>query len=97
LETKGGSIVGGALQELRDEIGNWYGAIAEKKAGLVVNMPEKPDALVLYEQVREMGIPLVIGGIRDQPHIWMMEYRVCDTEVNIWNAIQASQNNPNQE
>jgi hypothetical protein len=32
---------------------------------------EKPDELKLYEQMRETGLPLVAGGLMDQPHIWL--------------------------
>lgn len=44
--------------------------------GLKVEIPEKPEALVLYQQCKTMGIPLVEGGLLDQPYYWMQEYAV---------------------
>jgi len=36
---------------------------------------------------QEMGIPLVEGGVRDQPYIWLMEYGICKNEVTLWETI----------
>jgi hypothetical protein len=44
------------------------------------SVPEKPDALRLYDQCKSTGLPLVAGGLLDQPHIWLMEYEACDQE-----------------
>ncbi len=77
------------LDRLRNEIRNYCGALNEIEMGLKPNpMPEKPEALVLFEQCNKMGIPLVAGGIRDQPHIWLMEYAVCAQEYELWNALR---------
>lgn len=83
----GGRLVQGELGALSEALENYFGAIAEIKEGLRVDLPEKPDALVFYEQVKELRMPLVEGAIMDQPHIWMMEYKLCDNQVKIWNAI----------
>lgn len=40
---------------------------------------------------KTMGIPLVEGGIVDQPHIWLMQYAVCAQEVELY---EASKNRP---
>ena len=49
--------------------------------GMKVTQPiEKPEALILYEQVTSFGLPLVSGGIMDQPHIWLQEYYVVYEE-----------------
>ena len=85
---QGGRIVGGALADLRSAIADHYGALAEIREGLPVAIPDKPDALVFYEMTIDMGIPLVNGGLRDQPHIWMMEYKICKNEVTIWEAVK---------
>lgn len=34
----------------------------------------------MYDQCRAMGIPLVQGGLQDQPHIWLLEYAICQQE-----------------
>jgi hypothetical protein len=39
-------------------------------------MPDKPEALEKLEQCEALGIPLVSGGVMDQPHIWLMEVGV---------------------
>ena len=87
METKGGRILGGKLDKLRDEIGNYFGTANERAQGLNPEKVEKPEAFRLYEQINAMGTPLVQGGIRDQPHIFMMEYRICEDEAIIWNRI----------
>jgi hypothetical protein len=91
MGTGGGSKLKGALQELRNGILDYFGALNMIEEGLKPDGPAaKPEALVLYEQIKDMGTPLVAGGIRDQPHIWMMEYRVCDEEVTIRKARRAA-------
>ena len=45
-------------------------------------IPEKPEALDLFQQCQMMGIPLVEGGVLDQPHIWAREYRIVYQEKN---------------
>ena len=83
--------MGERLKELREAIEQYFGLINEIRAGLKVRPEElqKPEALVLYEQCVQMGIPMVEGGIRDQPHIWLMEYAICSQETELWNAIQS--------
>lgn len=57
--------------------------------GMVVDpMPGKPEALEKYEQCKELGLPLVAGGLQDQPHIWLLEVGVIRNVLEI----QALQN-----
>jgi len=44
------------------------------KPSLVI---EKPDALVLYEQIKSTGVLLNAGGLLDQPYVFMLEYAIC--------------------
>jgi hypothetical protein len=77
------------LEQLRNEIRDYYGALNEIEMGLKpAKIPEKPEALVLYEQCQAFGIPLVQGGVRDQPHLWLMEYAVCAQERELWQALR---------
>jgi len=46
-------------------------------------------ALIRYEQCEAMGIPLVQGGLLDQPHIWLMEYGIVKHALLIWEAMQS--------
>jgi len=55
--------------------------------GLNPGIPKKPAALVFYEQTKELGLPLVEGGILDQPHIWLEQYAVCMQREQLWRGI----------
>lgn len=44
----------------------------------------KPTALIYYEMTIELGIPLVDGGIMDQPHIWLQMIGVIKHRESIW-------------
>ena len=55
---------------------NYYGSLNEMKEGLAADLPEKPQALVLWEQCTELQLPLVSGGLMDQPFIWLQEVAV---------------------
>jgi len=83
----GGSIIGGYLDELTDQLRDYYGALNEIKQGLTVKIPERPEALKRYEQCKSTGLPLVSGGLQDQPHIWLMEYDVVDNIKRIMTAV----------
>jgi hypothetical protein len=41
--------------------------------GMNISIPEKPDALKLLEQCEAFDIPLVAGGLMNQPHLWLRE------------------------
>jgi hypothetical protein len=45
--------------------------------------------MVLYEQCRDMGIPLVTGGLMDQPHIWLLEASVVKQETELLESLFA--------
>jgi len=86
METIGGSGVAEGLEALRDALQEYFGVLSSIKEGLPVKaVPEKPEALIKYDQCKAMGIPLVEGGLRDQPHIWLYEYAICQQqrELNI--------------
>jgi hypothetical protein len=44
----------------------------------------KPIALIYYEMTVELGIPLVDGGIMDQPYIWLQMIGVIKHRESIW-------------
>lgn len=77
------------MQKLADEIDEYRGGLNEVRLGArsVNKLPDKPEALILYEQIKEMGIPLVDGGIVDQPHIFMEQYAVCSTRTKLWDML----------
>lgn len=90
----GGRIVAGGLKELRDAIDNYYGGLNEVEMGASNKLPDKPDAMLRYEEIKELGVPLVEGGVMDQPHIFMMEYDVVRNKILMHTLIRARQNQP---
>ncbi len=69
----GGRFLEGKLQELDRALEDYYGAINMLKEGLTTSVPDKPEALKVLEQCESLDIPLVAGGLMDQPHIWLLE------------------------
>jgi hypothetical protein len=61
------------LKELESSLREYYGALNEMKMGIRNKMPPKPRALKVYEQCQELGLPLVGGGVIEQPYIWLQE------------------------
>ena len=49
-----------------------------------IKIPEKPEALEKFEQCEALGLPLVAGGLQDQPHIWLMEIGVILNVRNVF-------------
>jgi len=37
--------------------------------------------------IQEMRIPMVSGGLIDQPHLWLLEYRMIDQTVKMMQAL----------
>lgn len=80
----GGSDLARGLDELRLALYDYYGALNEVKtlsesnpsSVATVKVPEKPEALVLWEECQALELPLVSGGLIDQPHIWLEEVHV---------------------
>ena len=58
------------------ELMNFYGSINEQKMGVKPDSIEKPEAMILWEKCQEIGLPLVDGGLMDQPYIWLQEVAV---------------------
>lgn len=87
----GGSALEGELQKLAEDIDEYRGALNEVRLGArsAAKLPEKPEVLILYEQIKELGIPLVDGGLIDQPHIFMEQYAVCANRLAMWDMIDA--------
>lgn len=79
----GGRKLAQSLQALREALGNYYGALNQLRMGLKVSVPEKPKALIRYEQCQELGTTFVGGGIVDQPYLWMQEYKIVSDMVDL--------------
>lgn len=80
----GGIKVKEGLKDLEQALLDYYGALNELRmlqevsvgnTG-TVKIPEKPEALQLWEMCEAVGLPLFGGGLMDQPHIWLEELAV---------------------
>lgn len=89
----GGRLVAEKLDALRDALYDYYGTLNELRTALesqpqlasTIVVPQKPEALVLWEQCNEMNLPLVAGGAMDQPHIWLEEWAIVREVYNLFN------------
>ena len=61
--------------------------------GLNVKIPEKPEALVLYQQCKTLNLQLVDGGLVDQPHIWLQEVAVITDIEALYEVMRQKSNN----
>ena len=43
--------------------------------------PKKTDVLVTYEMCIKQRLPLVAGGLMDQPHFWLLEQEVIEQTI----------------
>lgn len=60
----------------------------ELRAGARTIPPQKPDCLILYELTE--NLPLVAGGLLDQPYIWTLQRLAISQEIEMIEAIQKS-------
>lgn len=89
----GGSGVAEGLKSLRAAIKEYFAVLSSVKDGLPVkSMPKKPQALLMFDQCKAMGIPLIDGGLQDQPHIWLLEYAICQQERELNSIHQKAKN-----
>lgn len=80
------------LKELESALREYFGALNEIKMGLTVkNMPPKPQALTWYERCKVLGIPLVSGGVSDQPYIWLQELAVVIEQKTFFELLEKRQ------
>lgn len=87
----GGSKLEGELQDLRKELENYFGFMNEVRMGLTTKIPEPPEALVRWHQCQTTGLPLVAGGLLDQPHIWLRELAVVIEISTLFERINREQ------
>ena len=85
MEPAGGAIVSERLDELEAALRDYFGALNEVNMGLKVRkMPPKPKAFVQYERCKTLGIPLVEGGVMNQPYLWLQELAVIIEEETLF-------------
>jgi hypothetical protein len=95
--SRGGIEVGEILDELGIELDEYYGTLNEIRMGALSTPPKpKPVPLQLYEMTKELGVPLVDGGVLDQPHIWLLMVGTIRQRESLWSSIidNATQQKP---
>jgi len=59
-------------------------------------MPPMPKPLVVYERCKKLGLPLVSGGVLDQPYVWLQQIAVIDEQEMLFRLLEKrSKGNPN--
>lgn len=85
--SSGGIEVGEILKELEYDLDEYYGTINEIRMGVNISPKPKPVPLQLYDMTKELGIPLVDGGVLDQPHIWLLMIGVIRQRETLWRSL----------
>ena len=65
------------MEELKTILWDYYGQLNELRLNIKIKPEDrvwKPEALIRYDQARDLGIPYVAGGLMDQPYYWMQEH-----------------------
>lgn len=83
----GGIILGELIEDLENRIDEYFGSVNEIRLGFRKVAADKPPELILYEQLIELQIPLIEGGLMDQPHIWIIQYATCKNRTAMWRSI----------
>lgn len=82
------------LDKLRTTLYDFYGYLNEITEGVKpTDSVEKPEALVLYEQIKSTGLFLNAGGLLEQPYIFMMEYAICSEVTSVFDALRKQKGN----
>lgn len=91
MDWHGGSAVADKLKELREYLYNYFGTLNEvSMLGYGTSeIPAKPEVLIRDEQCQALGLPLVAGGVIDQPYIWMQELAVLREVQAVFRAMEA--------
>lgn len=56
--------------------------------GLNTKPVDKPEALILWEQCLALDLPLVAGGLMDQPYYWILQVAVIRQEEQQFDIIE---------
>ena len=84
----GGRVLAEYLDWLRAELDDYFGALAEMSIQVHNERAyHKPLALIRYEQCKSLGVPLVQGGLVDQPYIWLMEWAIIEQVKTVFDTI----------
>lgn len=88
----GGVVLKERLDKLETALQNYYGALNEIRMGLKPKSPPvKPKSLVEYERCKDLGLPLVEGGVLDQPYIWLQEIAIIIEQKQLFELLAKRQ------
>lgn len=79
------------LDALARAVEDFEGALNQKAMNLPVEIPEKPEAMILDEQIRSSGLPLLPGGVMDQPWITMKEIQTVRNMRELYAVLRKQQ------
>ena len=90
----GGIIFEGELNELRGQLDEYYGFVAEVDFGITKpKVVGKPSALKSLEQCEAFSALPESGGTEDQSYIWLQAMAVCRQARSVSAAIRAKSKN----
>ena len=92
----GGVALSKKLEKLEAALRDYYGALNEIKMGIRNKIPPRPKSLVEYERCQDLGLPLVEGGVMDQPYIWLQEIAVITEQKQLFELLEKRQRQQNQ-
>lgn len=90
----GGRKIARGLEALEKELHSYYGVLNEIRMGINSKPPEKPEALVMWNQCQAIGLPLLSGGTMDQPHIWLQEVAVITDVIALFAELARRETDP---
>ena len=94
MDCLGKSIVQTILDDIQDEIQEYYGQLNELKMGATSKPPEKPAILSLNDQLKLFNLPLWAGGLMDQPWLMMEILTVARQTIEMMEYLQHATQNP---
>ncbi len=71
----GVKLLNDALKVADEYLEEYFGALIEIAMGVPRNVPEQPTILMYIQQMEQTHALLWIGGLADQPYIFMIEYK----------------------
>ena len=89
MVSPGKRIVRDRLDEIQNEVQEYYGLLNELRMGARSSIPAKPEILVLYENLKLFNIPLVSGGYQDQPWLLTRMLLVVKNTVDMMERLQS--------
>ena len=81
-------LISDHLEAIRSEIREYYGQLNEVKLGARSKAPERPEEFVQYEIMQRFNLPLVAGGLMDQPWLWLQTQQIISEEIELQRILE---------